>query len=340
MLTSTRRRTAFAAVALTIVTAATVAASAPATTSGKNGQIAFRRYLDAKHTTSAIFAIEPDGSGERQITHPPHGVIDTAPDWSPDGSKLAFERCADRCEVWTIRADGSGARRLGPACSHVEPPKCEDRDAPSWSPDGRSIAFGRAWGSVGHDQISRSDVFVMAASGGGVHELTRVTSGHPFTADVDFGMWSADGKRLAFDVHTSKLGTPAKHRALFVVNADGSGLMQLTPWTLDGGFRPDWSPDGKTIVFRTLPHSGDDDEDGGNIYTIAPDGTGMTQLTHFGPKTRLNSYSYSPDGQWITFAKSGVAGELDVFVMRADGTDAHPVTRTPDWESRPDWGPR
>ena len=51
------------------------------------------------------------------------------------------------------------------------------------------------------------------------------------------------------------------------------------------------------------------------------------------------STSYSPDGKWIVHATNGVDGNADVFVMRADGTDNQPVTRTKLWDSAPDWGP-
>jgi Tol biopolymer transport system component len=50
------------------------------------------------------------------------------------------------------------------------------------------------------------------------------------------------------------------------------------------------------------------------------------------------SYSFSPDGKSITFAKSGVGGQPDVFVMRANGTNVRAVTRTPLPDSAPDWG--
>jgi Tol biopolymer transport system component len=52
------------------------------------------------------------------------------------------------------------------------------------------------------------------------------------------------------------------------------------------------------------------------------------------------SASYSPDGRFITVALGGVDDQPDVFVMRADGTALQPVTRTPSWDSAPDWGPR
>ena len=48
------------------------------------GQIAFRRYLDAGQTQGAIFTINADGTGEKQVTSPPAGHVDDHPDWSPD----------------------------------------------------------------------------------------------------------------------------------------------------------------------------------------------------------------------------------------------------------------
>ena len=66
--------------------------------------------------------INPDGTGEQQLTHPPDGVVDNHPDWSPDGSRIAFEQCSTRCETWVMKADGSGAKRLGPNCEGLDPP--------------------------------------------------------------------------------------------------------------------------------------------------------------------------------------------------------------------------
>jgi Tol biopolymer transport system component len=67
---------------------------------------------------------------------------------------------------------------------------------------------------------------------------------------------------------------------------------------------------------------------------------GLKRLARFKRGTTVTSYSFSPDGKWITFGKSGVDGEADVFVMRPNGTGIRPVTRTKLWHSAPDWGPR
>ena len=68
-------------------------------------------------------------------------------------------------------------------------------------------------------------------------------------------------------------------------------------------------------------------------------GTGLRRLTRFKNGTTVLSASYSPDGEWIVYASNGVGGNADLFIMRADGTDNRPLTRTKLWDSAPDWGP-
>jgi Tol biopolymer transport system component len=62
------------------------------------------------------------------------------------------------------------------------------------------------------------------------------------------------------------------------------------------------------------------------------------QLTKAKGKQVL-SMSFSPDSKWIVFAMEGVDHLPDLFVMRRDGTDVTPITRTSTWESAPDWAP-
>ena len=83
----------------TVVIGALVAAAlvvpaipAEATFPDDNGRIAFRRFLDADQTTGAVFTVNPDGSGEVQVTRPRAGFVDRNPDVSPDGRRIVFQR--------------------------------------------------------------------------------------------------------------------------------------------------------------------------------------------------------------------------------------------------------
>ena len=308
-----------APVAVALITLAGVpAVLAHATVPGRNGPIVFRKALGEPGRLAIVNA---DGSGYGMLPRA-KGVNDGNPDWSRDGSTIAFERCPLRggvCAILSIRPSGTGLKRLGPAG--------DDRGHPAWAPSGKEIAYVRGWGGVQNGQIKFTDIYVMKASGAGARRVTRVTAAKPFSANVVHPAWSPDGKQLVFSVETTPTGEPANGLALFVVNADGSGLRQLTPWSLDAGERPDWSPDGKLILFRAPAKN-----NRGNLYTINPDGSGLKQLTHY-PGNVVDTGSFSPDGKWITFAKSA-----NVYVMRADGTGARQITHgISAWA--PDWGP-
>src|SRR5689334_421553 len=135
-----RRRTVAVAAALAAAAVALAVSAAPsqATYHAKNGRIAFRRYFDQNHQVSAIYTINIDGTSEQRITHAPKGSVDDQPDWSPDGSLIAFTRCPANaaCAVYLMHADGTGLKRLTPVCNGI-PPKCEDDGNVTFLPDGK-----------------------------------------------------------------------------------------------------------------------------------------------------------------------------------------------------------
>jgi Tol biopolymer transport system component len=61
-------------------------------------------------------------------------------------------------------------------------------------------------------------------------------------------------------------------------------------------------------------------------------------VTHAGARTKVYSASFSPDGTAITLGMTGVNGQADVYTIGIDGTGLTPVTRSPAWDSAPDWG--
>ena len=121
------------------------------------------------------------------------------------------------------------------------------------------------------------------------------------------------------------------------MRADGTGLRRLTPWSLDAS-AASWAPDGSKLVFESYstPHAGRS----ANLFTIAPAGGAMTQLTHFGGgKTHAFGPAWSPDGRKIVWHKIG-PGVNQLFVSDRDGANERQLTRMPGnpRPSHADWG--
>lgn len=165
--------------------------------------------------------------------------------------------------------------------------------------------------------------------------VTRPLAGG-WRAELRGPQFSPDGRRLVFERSNSWLARPRGGSALFVVNIDGTGLRQITPWRLGAGDGADWSPDGRRVVFRAPRF----EFAGSDLYTIGADGQGLRRLTRFAPSMEVLSSSYSPDGRSVVFSRTGHGGLPDLFTIRADGTGLRQLTRTTTWDSAPDWGPR
>jgi TolB protein len=140
---------------------------------------------------------------------------------------------------------------------------------------------------------------------------------------------------IVFERFNSPLSKPPLGRALFVVNADGTGVHRVTPWRLRAGDGPDWAPDSSRILFRSLA---DEPNDRSQYYTVRPDGSQLTKLTGFPRGRRLFSASFSPDGQQIVYGRGDAKGLGDLWLMNADGTNQRPLLQDPKWDSAPDWG--
>ena len=187
-------------------------------------------------------------------------------------------------------------------------------------------------------------LFVMRADGTHVRQLTQL---HPpatgATGEDGEPQFSPDGRMLLFQRHNVRTAEPAGAVAIWTLNLRTGHERRVTPYDLQAGDTPDWSPDGKQILF----HDNLDTPDGNaNLYTIRRDGSHLRQLTFADDGiTRYLGSSYSPDGKWIVAGKRPSTGgpELntaDVVIMRANGTGERLVTRTVLYDSYPDWGPK
>ena len=303
-----------AAIALLSALTATPATAKPRAV---NGQIVFAR--DDPAVGHVIYTINPDGTHEHQVLPvglaAPHwspdgsaivadasGAGDTAwiidPDTgayralpNPDPERFGifacgvpspdFERLA--CTgfgltdpslngIYSVRtSDGGGLRRLTSDATFEDDPG-------DYSPDGKRLVYLH----VGVAPPASVGLYVLKTNGTGTRKIAPCCSSG--------GSWSPQGNDIVFswEPPASSFET-AFHSTIWIVHSDGSGLDELHVPGCDGGLRTDpaargcanavWSPDGRKILFRrTTPGRGE----GGDLYTVNADGTGLTQVTHDG----------------------------------------------------------
>jgi len=176
---------------------------------------------------------------------------------------------------------------------------------------------------------------MIGTDGTGRREILRLPA---YSGDAAFPLVSPDGRTILFEMQTSPLAHPRLSHGVYTVGVDGTGLRRITPLKLHAGDGPDWSPDAKRVVFRSNEDNGDNLKS--QIFTMNADGTDRVQLTHFPKGTGLFSSSYSPDGTRIVFGMAAKGKLPDVYTMALTGGDVQRVTRSPKWDSAPDWGAR
>ena len=173
------------------------------------------------------------------------------------------------------------------------------------------------------------DLYVMNADGSGKRSLTRHAG-----IQIDTRAWSPDGRKIVFI--RSREGSLSGH--ISVMNSDGSGQRKLTgdsPWLA----APTWSPDGRKIAFMKGNLAG------WSVYVMNADGSATRRLTRnasipgwglvaqWGP-----GLAWSPDGRTIAFT-SDRDGNVEVYVMNADGSGQKRLTRKPADDQFGAWSP-
>jgi dipeptidyl aminopeptidase/acylaminoacyl peptidase len=247
--------------------------------------------------------------------------------------ELAFSRAGN---VWTIGADGRGARIL-----------LRGGYSPSWSPDGSRLAFVS-------NRSGDEEIYVARADGTGVTRLTRLPG-----ADLS-PAWSTDGKQIVWS-HSAEIWTmsasgagkrrlvrrveawhehysPAWHGGTIVysssrVSAFNTELYRVpakrltftkgSDAVLGDDSMPDFSPDGRRIVFAS------NRDQQSEIYVMNPDGNGQKRLTRRSGDDWAPDYS--PDGGKIAFTQ--LPGTI--WTMNADGSGLRKLTRGTDADWRP-----
>jgi dipeptidyl aminopeptidase/acylaminoacyl peptidase len=209
-----------------------------------------------------IYVVDPGGKHLRNLTHDAwtNYLIDRLPNGRILYESVPSDRMrTGRSRIFSIKSDGSGRRQLASGKGQL---------LPKLAPDGRRILFVRGrW------------LYVMRSDGTNNTPLARTSFGPQAPEGYD-ASWSPDGKRIAFvrDFETRK--AYSIHTALYVINADGTGLRRLTALRPPvKTSNPEWSPDGREIGFdeyRISPTTFSTPSDG--TYVMRADGTHLKHL--------------------------------------------------------------
>lgn len=256
-----------------------------------SGKITFACYVNQ---IDQICLMNADGTNRTQLTN--FKATAFYPSISPDGNTIYFSsRQSGNFEIYSISVDGGDAKQLTNDIGSLY--------APELSPNGEWIVFAN----------QGKGLWLMRPNGNKPHPISD-------RDDID-PTWSPDGSTIAFA--SSRAGA----RQLFVMNADGTNIRQVTNLN-DMGGRSSFSPDGAKLAFYRGP-KGDR-----NLFVINVDGTGLVQLTNGGDNL---GPSWSPDGIWIAFT-SFRDGNNEIYIIHPDGTGLIRQTNTPisDWQPR--WG--
>jgi Tol biopolymer transport system component len=276
--------------------------------------------------------------------------------------RIAFSANAGQgSEIYSIRADGSGLRRL----THLR----GNAVHPDWSPSGRRIAFAleRRDGSS-HVMVMRADgrnlrdltrsgfetqpaftpdgrhlvfdcdcepqgVFMMQDDGLDRHRLT--THEFPREADSDPNV-SPDARTVTFVRHQ----VDGQLQGLLAVDLSGAHVRRLVPYARDVADKHDWAPDGRHLLVTV-----DADYPAGrspNVATVRPNGSQLRMLTHYqGGRFGAFAGSYSPDGRWVVLRVENRATRSSrLYKVRPDGSRHVLLARLPFAPRHIDWGPR
>jgi Tol biopolymer transport system component len=196
---------------------------------------------------------------------------------------------------------------------------------PAYSPDGMKIAFSRS-----------DDIWVMNADGTGAVAIT----GTEGSGEVN-PAWSRDGTKIVFVSNRSTPSGGTTGPELWVMDAGGANVRQLTDTTGAGSGAPAWSPTADQVAF----HSNVDGEN--EIYTIdanSTPGAGTdSRVKRTNNTVQDQNPSWSPSGARIAFERgNGTAvGDTtkEIWTMNADGSDPVQVTKNSFYDVEPAYSP-
>lgn len=284
-----------------------------------NGEIVFSR--EGADGRFHLYAVQPDGSGLRQITR--DATNDTDPTVSPGGETIAYVHELDRGirVIATVPIDG------GIVGWHT--PEAMEASDPAWSSDGKSIAFV-AWAEQsvlpGFEAPHRyRAIFTVDATNGSPERVTD--GGIPSTSDPT---WSPGDRSIAFAGGSCASSCEeTTQNDLYIVDVSSTDVRRLTPLSGDiDEEAPAWSPDGTRIAFI---HPG---EQGDEVWTVALDGTDETLLATGFERSLEPDVAWAPDGSALLVSDGEWIYRVDPTLQGDPGANFIQLVRgrSPAWQ--------
>lgn len=303
--------------------------------------------------TADLIVATRDGAALRNIS----GAAPTAdaqPVWSPDGTAIAFFRVSGgQFSLIVMLPDGTGGRTItvGTNATYGVPPS-----ELHWSPDGSTLIY---WSGVGgllhlvpvdgsaertialpHGALAPDELHYAFADAAGVH-VTTLATGTSVLVGPGRGIpaWSPDGARIAFGTGTADGCTPGD---IFVANADGTGLVDVTATPAVHEYGPVWGPDGRRLAFGYW--SGCTSSQPRGYLGVGAPGTAPREVAS--DVVNGGRFAWSPDGNRLAFSaavgggcgrEAGCLAE-DLHVVRLDVAQEYRVT-TGVFAENPQWSP-
>jgi Tol biopolymer transport system component len=236
-----------------------------------------------------------------------------------DGSRILIGAASPdgRITVQVSKPDGSDASILPLPAGTLQ------LAAGPFSPDGKRILRESFEGSP----MQPSGLRITDVDGS---HVVQITTRHFIPGD-----WSPDGKRLVVFDNADPTSEPPAAGSLYVLNADGSGLRQLTTdaTQVQCCFNYRWSPDGSKILFASPD---------GSLWTVRSDGTGLTKTFAAPAGQWAITPTWSPDGSMILFGLDPRANPFNhpvngLYVINADGSGLTLDIDGTDFKREPVW---
>lgn len=288
---------------------AVAATPASAAFPGSAGDLAFHTTRDGSFQ---IYRMGADGFAPTRLSDTAGG--NQQPAWSSDGRKIAFVNIQANAEIYMMDHDGQNEVPL------TNDPATDV--APAWFPSTNKIAFQRIEGS-------ENDIYSMTFDdSGNVTDTVRLTT---HAAGDSQPAVSPDGKKIAFASNRGGSGDSE----IYVMKANvpegpTNRPVRLTDNTTTD-WKPDWSPNGKKIVFQSNRTANDE------VFVMNADGTRQKNLTKNAAED--GDPVFSPDGKRIAFYSDRTTGNAEIWRMRADGTNPVQLTDNTALDAAPAWQP-